>query len=77
MGQAVWHTTTGAALVSEAPAGLRLIVTKADAPATVRFVVEDRSSDGSPGHPVLSGYRESVAAAMMAAEEGAARIGGN
>lgn len=76
MGKAVWHTAPGASLVSEVSPGLRLIVTKAEAPATVRFVVEGRTPDEDRPYPVLSGTRESVAAAMAAAEDGAARIGG-
>ncbi|WP_376092772.1 hypothetical protein ACE7GA_24280 [Roseomonas sp. CCTCC AB2023176] len=76
MGRAMWMTVPGEALVSEVKPGLRLVVTRTEAPATVRFVVEDRVMGGMEGHPVLSGYRESVAAAMAAAEDGAARIGG-
>ena len=75
MGAAVWRRMPGATLTSEMSPGLRLVVTKVEAPETVRFVVEDRAMDGSGRHPVLSGYRDSVAAAMAAAEEGAARIG--
>lgn len=78
MGRAVWEAAPddAGALVSDVLPGLRLTVTKAAAPATVRFVVEERTPDGSRGHPVLSGTRGSVAAAIAAAEEGAARIVG-
>ena len=75
MGRAVWWTIPGEALESEMSPGLRLVVMKAEAPSTVRFVVEDRAMSGGSRCPLLSGYRESVAAAMAAAEEGAARIG--
>ncbi|WP_376091634.1 hypothetical protein ACE7GA_22105 [Roseomonas sp. CCTCC AB2023176] len=74
MGDRIWRKAAEACLVSENRGGLRLIVTKVEAPATVRFVVEEKGA-GTP-LPVLSGYRDSVAAAMRAAEEGASRIAG-
>lgn len=76
MGRAIWMALPGLEMVSDVAPGLRLVVTMVEAPETVRFVVEDHVMGEERGQPVLSGYRGSVAAAMTAAEEGAARIGG-
>jgi hypothetical protein len=76
MGRVVWRTIPGTGLVSEETPGLRLVVVPTEAPASVRFVVEDQVIGESASMPIVSGYRESVAAAMAAAEEATIRIGG-
>lgn len=75
MGQVLWQVMPGEGMVSEPTVRLRLVVVPTVAPKSFRFVVEDRATGESTLLPVLSGYRESVAAAMQAAEDAAGRIG--
>ena len=77
MSQVLWRTISGEGMVSEPNCGLRLIVVPTKAPHSVRFVVENRFVGDGVSLPVLSGYRESVTAAMQAAEEAVSRLGGS
>ena len=75
MSEAVWRVISGECLVWEPSASLRLTVVPTGAPGSVRFVVEDRGVRDRGPLPILSGYRESVAAAMRAAEDAMRHIG--
>ncbi|MCR0981888.1 hypothetical protein [Roseomonas populi] len=75
MGRMLWRMKGGPQMVADGECGLRLSVTSTEAPASIRFVVEE-CGDGRQALPLISGYRDEVGAAMEAAEEAAARIAG-
>ena len=74
MGQALWTVEPGRGMVSEVNVGLRLLVVPTMTPHSVRFIVEGSMKRSGLPTPLVSGYRESVAAAMQAAEDAAGRM---
>lgn len=71
MGQALWTVQPGQGMMAEVRSGLRLLVVPTMTPQSVRFVVESHLVRSGRPTSLVSGYRESVGAAMRAAENAA------